>query len=57
MCSIWDRWTKIKIFDGRKWQNDAEIDIEMVDRKDKCQAVLKIFGPHSRKECTLMINK
>ena len=48
---------KIKILDRRNGQNGAEIDIEIVDKKDRGQAVLKIFGPNSRKECTLMINK
>ena len=48
---------KIKILDCRNGPNGAEIDIEIVDKKDRGQAVLKIFGPNSRKECTLMINK
>ena len=48
---------EIEILDQRKGQNGAELDVEMIDKKDRGQAVLKIFGPNYRKECTLMINK
>ena len=48
---------EIQILDSRKGQNGAELDVEMLDKKDRGQAVLKLFGPNSRKECTLMINK
>ena len=47
----------IEILDRRNGQNGVEIDIEIIDKKDRGQAVLKVFGPNSRKECTLMINK
>ena len=47
----------LRNLDSRKGQNGAELDVEMLDKKDRGQAVLKIFGPNSRKECTLMINK
>ena len=45
---------QFRILDCRK---ASELDVEISKGKERGIAVLKIFGPNSRKECTLMINK
>ena len=43
--------------DARKVPHGIEMDIELSKDKDRGLAVLKIYGPNSKKECTIMINK
>ena len=46
-----------KVLDCRKSKNGLEIDIELSKDIETCIAILKVFGPNTRKETTLMINK
>ena len=45
---------EFRILDCRK---GSEVDVEISKGTERGIAVLKMFGPNSRKECTLMINK
>ena len=46
-----------KVLDSRKSAHGTEIDIEIQKDNKRGIAVLKIFGPNKRKDCTLTINK
>ena len=48
---------QFRVLDSRKGQHGIEVDIEISKDKERGIAVLKIFGPNSKKECTLMITK
>ena len=43
---------QFKVLDTRKGANGVEMDVEISKDKDRGVAVLKVFGPNSKKECT-----
>ena len=43
--------------DSRKIPHGIEIDVEISKENDRELAILKIFGPNTKKECTLLGNK
>ena len=48
---------QIKVLDFRRNMNKPEIDIEITKGSDRGNAVLKFYGPNSKKEHTLMVCK
>ena len=48
---------QFKILNARKSKNGTDMDVELTRDTDRGIAVLKVFGPNTRKECTLMIDK
>ena len=49
--------TEIKILDRREKANGPEFEIELKKDKERGIASLKVFGPNTKNECTLVINK
>ena len=46
-----------KVLDSRKIPHGLEYDVEVLKEKERGIAILKIFGPNTKKGCTLMVNK
>ena len=48
---------QISVLDLKMRGNNPELEIEVEKGKDRGYAIIKIFGPNNKNECTLMINK
>ena len=46
-----------KVLDSQKVPHGVEHEVELIKNKEKGVAILKIFGPSTKKGCTLMMNK
>ena len=46
-----------KVLDARKVPHGLEYDVEILKENERGIAILKIFGPNTKKGCTLMVNK
>ena len=45
------------ILDSRKFTHGIETDVDITKDNSRGQAVLKIYGPNSKKECTVLVTK
>ena len=48
---------KFKVLDSRKAKKSAEFDVEILKGTERGVAVLKVYGPNAKNECTMMMTK